>query len=106
MFSSGLSQRLFVRLIDRVLPFRSVELVDAGGVGFLHFAADDLHRAVDHAVLLCERFRKDRKGGRQPAVGEEGRQVAPFAKTDMLKEMTPHSFLASFIGGKIEMLVC
>lgn len=92
-----LKQGFFILLVDRIFPFRRIEMVDAGGVGLLHFAADDLHRAVDHAVLLGERFRQDGEGGRQPTVGEEGGQVASLAETVYLRLDDPDRFLASFV---------
>lgn len=57
-------QRLLVPLVLRVLPLGGIELGDAGGVGFLYLAPDDLHGAVYHAVLLGERLGEDGEGGR------------------------------------------
>ena len=56
-------------------------MVDAKGICFFYFPADDLHRAVDHAVLFGERLRQDSKSCRQPAIGEKGGQVASLAET-------------------------
>ena len=56
-------------------------MVDARGICFFYFPADDLHRAVDHAVLFGEWLRQDSKSCRQPAIGEKGGQVASLAET-------------------------
>ena len=74
-------QRLLVPLVLRVLPLGGIELGDAGGVGFLYLAPDDLHGAVYHAVLLGERLGEDGEGGRQPTIREHTRQVASLAET-------------------------
>ena len=73
-------------------------MVDAKGICFFYFPADDLHRAVDHAVLFGERLRQDSKSCRQPAIGEKGGQVASLEETVYLGLDDPDCLLASFIG--------
>lgn len=80
-------------------------MADAGGIRFFYFSADDLHRAVDHAVLFGEWLRQDGKGSGQPAVGEKGGQVASLAETADLGLDDPDRLFAPLIGREIEMLV-
>lgn len=73
-------------------------MVDTGGIRFFYFPADDLHCAVDHAVLFGEWFRQDSKGCRQPAVGEKGGQIASLTETVYLGLDDPDCLFTTFIG--------